>query len=68
MDVYVIPVASDRYELYCEHDGPEAEADDAEPQGRFGKMYANFKDALARVEQERLPSSGCYGGCARKPS
>lgn len=55
MDVYVIPVASDRYELYCEHEGPEADVVDAElPQGRFAKMYANFKEALARVEQERL--------------
>jgi hypothetical protein len=55
MDVYVIPVASDRYELYCEHEGPEADVVDAElPRGRFAKMYANFKEALARVEQERL--------------
>jgi hypothetical protein len=55
MDVYVIPVASDRYELYCEHEGPEADVLDSDaPQGRFAKIYANFKDALARVEQERL--------------
>jgi hypothetical protein len=55
MDVFVIPVAKDRYELYCEHDGANTEAvDDVPPQGRFAKMYANFKEALARVEQERL--------------
>ena len=55
MDVYVIPVATDRYELYCEHAGPEADViGDVPPQGRFAKMYANFKDALARVEEERL--------------
>lgn len=55
MDVYVIPVASDRYELYCEHIGPDAEViGEAPPQGRFARMYANFKDALARVEEERL--------------
>jgi hypothetical protein len=55
MDVYVIPVAADRYELYCEHEGPDAEMiGEAPPQGRFAKMYANFKDALARVEEERL--------------
>jgi hypothetical protein len=55
MDVYIIPVAPDRYELYCEHLGPDAEMiGDAPPQGRFAKMYANFKDALARVEEERL--------------
>jgi hypothetical protein len=55
MDVYVIPVASDRYELYCEHEGPDADmVGDPPPQGRLAKMYANFKDALARVEEERL--------------
>ena len=55
MDVYVIPVASDRYELYCEHDGADTEVMGGEPPaGRFAKMYANFKEALARVEQERL--------------
>jgi hypothetical protein len=55
MDVYVIPVATDRYELYCEHDVPDADAiGDVPPQGRLAKMYANFKEALARVEAERL--------------
>ena len=55
MDVYVIPVAPDRYELYCEHDGADTDAvGDVPPEGRFAKMYANFKEALARVEQERL--------------
>ena len=55
MDVYVIPVASDRYELYCEHDGSDADAIPEEPpKGRFAKLYANFKEALARVEEERL--------------
>ena len=55
MDVYVIPVASDRYELYCDHVGPDTDVIADEPvKGRFAKMYANFKEALARVEEERL--------------
>ena len=55
MDVYVIPVAADRYELYCEHEGADADVvSDEPPPGRLAKMYANFKEALARVEQERL--------------
>ena len=55
MDVYVIPVASDRYELYCEHDGSEAEViGGVPPKGRFATMFANFKETLARVEEERL--------------
>jgi hypothetical protein len=55
MDVYVIPVAPDRYELYCEHEGAEADViGDEPPKGRFAKLYASFKETLARVEQERL--------------
>ena len=56
MDVYFIPVAPHRYELYCEHDehADSQPAGEAEPQGWFASMYANFKDALARVEKERL--------------
>jgi hypothetical protein len=54
MDVYVLPVASNRYELYCEHDGADGDMVGDVPQGRLAKMYANFKEALARVEEERL--------------
>ena len=55
MDAYLIPVGPDRYELYCEHDVTDADViGDVPPQGRFAKMYANFKEALARVEEERL--------------
>jgi hypothetical protein len=54
MDVYFIPVAADRYELYCEHaDGDETDVGEP-PKGRFAALFANFKDALARAEQERL--------------
>jgi hypothetical protein len=55
MDVYFIPVASDRYELYCEHEAGASEVvGDVPPKGRLAALYANFKDALARVEEERL--------------
>ena len=55
MDAYLIPVPSNRYELYCDHSGSEADEIDAEPpKGWFAQMYANFRDALARVEEERL--------------
>lgn len=55
MDVYFIPVAVDRYELYCEPDEkPEEATDDLPPQGWLATLYANFKEALARVEEERL--------------
>jgi hypothetical protein len=55
MDGYVIPVAPDRYELYCEHDVADADVvGDVPPQGRLAKLFANFKEQLARVEAERL--------------
>src|SRR5687767_3903039 len=55
MDVYLIPVGRDRYELYCDEAGdPQELADDAGPSGRFASIYQKFKSALARVEQERL--------------
>ena len=55
MDVYFIPVAFDRYELYCEHEGSaDAFAGEEPPKGRLATLYANFKEALARVEEERL--------------
>jgi hypothetical protein len=55
MDVYVIPVSRDRHELYCEYDGGDIDPiADEPPKGRFAKLYANFREALARVEQERL--------------
>src|SRR5687768_5738543 len=55
MDVYVIPVGPDRYELYCDHDVPDADVvGDVPSQGRLAKMFAAFKEQLARVEAERL--------------
>lgn len=54
MDVYFIPVAPDRHELYCEHDGADQDVvADAPAKGRFAALYANFKEALARVEEQR---------------
>jgi hypothetical protein len=54
MDVYLIPVALDRYELYCEdHGDTEAIVGDEEPTGRFAAIYQKFKTALATIEEER---------------
>jgi hypothetical protein len=55
MDVYFIPVAPDRYELYCEHDANTDDVGvDVPPKGRLAGLYANFKATLASVEEERL--------------
>jgi hypothetical protein len=52
MDVYLIPVNPDRYELYCEHVDTDDVVGDVQPSGRFAALYQKFKAALARVEQE----------------
>jgi hypothetical protein len=55
MDVYLIPVAPDRYELYCEHVVDEASlsADAPAGTGRFAAILHRVKAAVARVEQEQ---------------
>ena len=54
MDVYLIPVGRDRYELYCEDHGDSAAiVEDVQPAGRFAGIYHKFKEALATVEEER---------------
>jgi hypothetical protein len=54
MDVYLIPVSVERYELYCEdHGDTDAAVGDVPPTGRFAALYQKFKAALAQVELER---------------
>jgi hypothetical protein len=55
MDVYLIPVSQNRYEMYCDEAGDAQDlVGDVESTGRFASIYQKFKSALARVEQERL--------------
>lgn len=54
MDVFLIPVAAERYEPYCEPadgDGPAADA--APPRGPIRRMWARFQAMLADAEQEQ---------------
>ena len=61
MDVYLVPVAQDRYELYCEvPDEPES-LDDAEPRGFFQRLRRRFSDMLAEAERERREGSAARG-------
>jgi hypothetical protein len=53
MDVFLVPVGADRYELYCEvPDDAEAPAGD-ERRGVFGRLYDRFRATLAAAERER---------------
>ena len=53
VDVYVVPIGPDRYELYCEvaHD-PELSADPV-PTGFFGRLKHRFTVMLRAAEERR---------------
>jgi hypothetical protein len=55
MDVFLVPVAPDRYELYCEEpDEPEPPAEEGTPRpGRFRRMALWFREQLAEAELAR---------------
>ncbi len=56
MDVYLVPIGRDRYELYCEvPDEPEEPADDGSS-GFIHRMKARFAAMLAEAERERRRS------------
>src|ERR1041385_8703589 len=54
MDVFLVPVAADRYELYCEEpdDHAVAAADEA-PAGFFRRAAHRFREQIAEAERER---------------
>lgn len=52
MDVFLIPTAANRYELYCEIPDND-DADSAPPSGFFRGLIHQFRQALADAERER---------------
>lgn len=53
MDVFLVPVARERYELYCEEpDDPPADAG-APPKGVFRRLAHRVRELLADAERER---------------
>ena len=62
MDVFLVPVAPDRYELYCEEpDEPEPpEQEGAPAAGFFRRLMVRFREQLAEAERARhiLPEPG----------
>jgi hypothetical protein len=53
MEVFLVPVGTARYELYCEvADDPET-ADSEPPRGFFKRMVHRFRETLAEAERER---------------
>jgi hypothetical protein len=54
MDVYLVPVGTDRHELYCEvADEPDADASQEPPRGFFRRLRAKFNEMLEEAERER---------------
>jgi hypothetical protein len=54
MDVYLVPVGNDRYELYCEvPDEPDVPAGADAPKGIVQRLRRRFADMLAEAERER---------------
>jgi hypothetical protein len=50
MDVFVVPIGTDRYELYCET--ADAVSDEPAPEGFFGRLRAKF-DAMLKAAEDR---------------
>jgi hypothetical protein len=54
MDVYLVPVGSDRHELYCEvPDEPDESDVESQPPGFFRRLRMRFSEMLAEAERER---------------
>ena len=68
MDVYLVPVGPDRYELYCEiPDAPEDDEPEAE-QGFVRRLVHRFRQMIADAERERrhgAPAGVTRGWLAR---
>ena len=54
MDVYLVPIGPERYELYCEvPDEPEPSQEEEAPAGFFKRLKQRFSAMLAEAERER---------------
>ena len=53
MDVYLVPVGAERYELYCEVPDEPVEPEGAPPRGFVRRMAHRFREMLAEAERER---------------
>ena len=54
MDVYLVPVGTQRYELYCEiPDEPEDQPDEPAKAGFIRRLVQRFREMLAEAEHER---------------
>ena len=50
MDIYIVPVGPDRFELYCEPTAPEHADGDLPPRGWFGRLSARFTEMVRAAD------------------
>lgn len=63
MDVFVIPVGREQYELYCEPSAdPEAEAEAVPATGMLGRLRRRFMAMLRAAEDRQHRRRGAAGG------
>jgi hypothetical protein len=53
MDVFLVPVSPERYELYCEEPDEPAPADEPPPTGFVRRLVHRFREMVAEAEHER---------------
>lgn len=58
MDVFLVPVGVERYELYCEVEDEPMESPSEPPKGFFRRLKFRFTEMLAEAERERRHGLG----------
>jgi hypothetical protein len=53
MDVYLVPVGADRYELYCEIPDEPSDRSAEPPTGFFRRLVHRFRETIDEAERER---------------
>ena len=53
MEVFLVPVSAQRYELYCEVPDEPVAPDEEPPRGFFRRMVHRFREMIAEAERER---------------
>jgi hypothetical protein len=57
MNVFLVPVGPQRYELYCEEPDEDQPASEPPPSGVFRRLGHRFRELLAEAERERRRGS-----------
>lgn len=58
MDVFLVPVAAERYELYCEEPDQPVDMSDAPKAGILRRAHQRFRQTLADAEREEHKAPG----------